>query len=138
MSSENDRQESRGGGAARGPEQLALIRETVRKAREPRAKPRTWRGAALAEGLPVARVLVDKGLLHLDQYFDYAVPAAHGRRRAARRAGAGAVRRPGASRAAAARAASCIDGFIVERLRRERLPRARWPRSPRCCRPSRC
>ncbi len=57
-------------------EQLALIRETVAKARQPRAKPRTWRGAALAEGLPVARVLVDKGLLHLDQFFDYAVPAA--------------------------------------------------------------
>lgn len=53
-----------------GPEQLALIRETVRK-----AKPRTWRGAQLAEELPVARVVVDKGLLHLDQFFDYAVPA---------------------------------------------------------------
>ncbi|WP_333771904.1 primosomal protein N', partial [Streptomyces sp. IBSBF 2435] len=52
-------------------EQLALIRATARK-----AKPRTWRGAPLAEGLPVARVLVDKGLLHLDQFFDYAVPAA--------------------------------------------------------------
>ncbi|MGW5351179.1 primosomal protein N' [Streptomyces sp. NPDC004031] len=52
-------------------EQLALIRDAAR-----RAKPRTWRGAALAEGLPVARVLVDKGLLHLDQFFDYAVPAA--------------------------------------------------------------
>ncbi|MFB7667247.1 primosomal protein N' [Kitasatospora sp. NPDC056138] len=51
-------------------EQLAFIRETVRK-----AKPRTWRGAQLADDLPVARVLVDKGLLHLDQYFDYAVPA---------------------------------------------------------------
>ncbi|GAA0686765.1 primosomal protein N' [Kitasatospora atroaurantiaca] len=51
-------------------EQLAFIRETVR-----RAKPRTWRGAQLAEQLPVARVLVDKGLLHLDQFFDYAVPA---------------------------------------------------------------
>ncbi|WP_327292114.1 primosomal protein N' [Streptomyces sp. NBC_01198] len=55
------------------PEQLALIRAT---AREAKAKPRTWRGAQLAEGLPVARVLVDKGLLHLDQFFDYAVPAA--------------------------------------------------------------
>jgi primosomal protein N' (replication factor Y) len=52
-------------------EQLALIRGVARK-----AKPRTWRGAALAEGLPVARVLVDKGLVHLDQLFDYAVPAA--------------------------------------------------------------
>lgn len=59
-----------------GGEQLALIRETVRKSREPRAKPRTWRGAPLAEGLPVARVLVGKGLVHLDQFFDYAVPAA--------------------------------------------------------------
>ncbi|GAA2142248.1 primosomal protein N' [Kitasatospora kazusensis] len=51
-------------------EQLAFIRETVRKAR-----PRTWRGALPAEHLPVARVVVDKGLLHLDQFFDYAVPA---------------------------------------------------------------
>lgn len=32
-------------------------------------------GAKLAEELPVARVLVDKGVLHLDRYFDYAVPA---------------------------------------------------------------
>nr|WP_254552821.1 primosomal protein N' [Kitasatospora sp. MMS16-BH015] len=48
---------------------MAFIRETVRK-----AKPRTWRGARLAAELPVARVVVDKGLLHLDQYFDYAVP----------------------------------------------------------------
>ncbi|MQY11878.1 putative primosomal protein N' [Streptomyces sp. RB5] len=59
-----------------GGEQLALIRETVREAKKPRAKPRTWRGAPRAERLPVARVLVDKGLSHLDRYFDYAVPAA--------------------------------------------------------------
>ncbi|GAA3308119.1 hypothetical protein GCM10020295_69090 [Streptomyces cinereospinus] len=73
MSSDN----SRGDGGAEGapPEQLAFIRESVRKARAPRAKPRTWRGAALAGELPVARVLVDKGVLHLDRYFDYAVPA---------------------------------------------------------------
>ncbi|WP_127358060.1 primosomal protein N' [Actinacidiphila soli] len=76
MSSENDRNATPAGDQAAGGEQLALIRETVREAKGPRAKPRTWRGAALAEGLPVARVLVDKGLLHLDQYFDYAVPAA--------------------------------------------------------------
>ncbi len=63
-------------GAAEGapPEQLALIRESVRQAKRPKAKPRTWRGAALAGELPVARVLVDKGVLHLDRYFDYAVP----------------------------------------------------------------
>lgn len=71
MSSDNERSEDPAGGA---PEQLALIRETVRKANVPRAKPRTWRGAALAKELPVARVLVNKGVLHLDQYFDYAVP----------------------------------------------------------------
>ncbi len=60
--------------ADRPPEQLALLRETVRSTA--RARPRTWRNAQLAEDLPVARVLVDKGLLHLDRYFDYAVPAA--------------------------------------------------------------
>ncbi|MFE2253168.1 primosomal protein N' family DNA-binding protein, partial [Streptomyces lavendulae] len=59
------------------PEQLALIREMVAeaKAKAPKAKPRTWRGAAVAEELPVARVLVNKGVLHLDRLFDYAVPA---------------------------------------------------------------
>ncbi|MBI0380516.1 primosome assembly protein PriA, partial [Streptomyces albiflaviniger] len=56
-------------------EQLALIRETVRKAKVPKAKPRTWRGAALAAERPVARVLVDKGPVHLDKLWDYAVPA---------------------------------------------------------------
>ncbi|MDT0268878.1 primosomal protein N' [Streptomyces sp. DSM 44915] len=59
-----------------GGEQLALIRAAVRERTLPRAKPRTWRGAPLAERLPVARVLVDKGLVHLDHCFDYAVPAA--------------------------------------------------------------
>ncbi|MDI3406611.1 primosomal protein N' [Streptomyces cavernicola] len=71
----SSRDESGQGGAEdAAPEQLALIRESVRKAKVPRAKPRTWRGAALAKELPVARVLVDKGVLHLDRYFDYAVP----------------------------------------------------------------
>ncbi|WP_460109688.1 primosomal protein N' [Streptomyces sp. YKOK-J1] len=114
MSSEN----GSGGGGAEGapPEQLALIRESVRGAKVPRAKPRTWRGAALAGELPVARVLVDKGVLHLDRYFDYAVPeeldaeaqpgvrvrvrfgAGRGRVREGRREGGG-----------------LIGGFIVER-----------------------
>ncbi|MEU2555148.1 primosomal protein N' [Streptomyces sp. NPDC013313] len=114
MSSEN----GVGDGGAEGapPEQLALIRESVREAKVPRAKPRTWRGAALAGDLPVARVLVDKGVLHLDRYFDYAVPeeldaeaqpgvrvrvrfgAGRGRVREGRREGGG-----------------LIDGFIVER-----------------------
>ncbi|THA27367.1 primosomal protein N' [Streptomyces sp. RKND-216] len=72
VSSDDDTDDS----AARPPEQLALLRDTVRRSREPRARPRTWRGAALAPERPVARVLVDKGLVHLDRYFDYAVPAA--------------------------------------------------------------
>lgn len=106
-----------GGAEGAQPEQLALIRESVRKAKVPRAKPRTWRGAALARELPVARVLVDKGVLHLDRYFDYAVPeeldadaqpgvrvrvrfgAGRGRVRDGRREGGG-----------------LIDGFLVERL----------------------
>ncbi|WP_326600791.1 primosomal protein N' [Streptomyces sp. NBC_01803] len=63
-------------GRARRPagEQLALVRAAASGG--PRARPRTWRGAALAPQLPVARVLVAKGLVHLDRLFDYAVPAA--------------------------------------------------------------
>ncbi|WP_242332885.1 hypothetical protein [Streptomyces formicae] len=41
MSSDNERSDRPEDGP---PEQLALIRETVRKAKVPRAKPRTWRG----------------------------------------------------------------------------------------------
>jgi primosomal protein N' (replication factor Y) len=113
VSSEDNRQ-SPPAAEPQGGEQLALIRETVHKAKEPRAKPRTWRGAALAEGLPVARVLVDKGLLHLDQFFDYAVPAAMDAEaqpgvRVRVRFGARVVkgRREGGE---------LHDGFIVERL----------------------
>ncbi|MGW4646387.1 primosomal protein N' [Kitasatospora sp. NPDC004289] len=69
MSSTDDGSTDNGAVADTG-EQLAFIRDTVR-----RAKPRTWRGAQLAEQLPVARVVVDKGLLSLDKFFDYAVPA---------------------------------------------------------------
>ncbi|MFF8405135.1 primosomal protein N' [Streptomyces sp. NPDC014846] len=118
MSSENGVPPADGDGGAEAapPEQLALIRESVRRAKAPRAKPRTWRGAALAKELPVARVLVDKGVLHLDRYFDYAVPeeldeqaqpgvrvrvrfgAGRGRVREGRREGGGLV-----------------DGFLVER-----------------------
>ncbi|MCZ2526126.1 primosomal protein N' [Streptomyces sp. HB2AG] len=96
-------------------EQLALIRETVRRASAaPRAKPRTWRGAPLAEELPVARVVVDKGLVHLDQFFDYAVPAAMDADaqpgvRVRVRFGARVVkgRREGGK---------LLDGFVVDRL----------------------
>ncbi|MEV0692727.1 primosomal protein N' [Streptomyces sp. NPDC050388] len=115
MSSENGQVD----GGARGapPEQLALIRETVRKADTPRAKPRTWRGAALAGELPVARVLVDKGALHLDRYFDYAVPEeldadAQPGVRVRVRFGAGRHR----VREGRREGGGLIDGFLVERL----------------------
>ncbi|WP_394435562.1 primosomal protein N' [Streptomyces sp. SGAir0957] len=109
MSSENDTPEQ--------PEQLALIRESVRRAKAPKAKPRTWRGAALAKELPVARVLVDKGVLHLDRYFEYAVPeeldeVAQPGVRVRVRFGAGSKnvrdgRREGGG---------LIDGFLIERV----------------------
>ncbi|WP_371672763.1 primosomal protein N' [Streptomyces sp. NBC_00289] len=115
MSSENG---SVGGGAEGAPpEQLALIRDSVRKADVPRAKPRTWRGAALAGELPVARVLVDKGVLHLDRYFDYAVPEeldaeAQPGVRVRVRFGAGRHRVRDGRR----EGGGLIDGFLVERL----------------------
>ncbi|GAA2461454.1 primosomal protein N' [Streptomyces glaucus] len=114
MNSEN---EQAGGGAdSAPPEQLALIRESVRKAGAPRAKPRTWRGAALAKELPVARVLVDKGVLHLDRYFDYAVPEeldadAQPGVRVRVRFGAGRHR----VREGRREGGGLIDGFLVER-----------------------
>ncbi|MFC9430591.1 primosomal protein N' [Streptomyces sp. NPDC056987] len=113
MSSDDERPDEPAGG---GPEQLALIRESVRKAKVPRAKPRTWRGAALAGGLPVARVVVNKGVLHLDQFFDYAVPeeldeAAQPGVRVRVRFGAGARQVRGGRR----EGGRLIDGFVVER-----------------------
>ncbi|WBO67553.1 primosomal protein N' [Streptomyces camelliae] len=118
MSSENEPPREGGEGGAEGapPEQLALIRESVRKAKTPRAKPRTWRGAALAEELPVARVLVDKGVLHLDRYFDYAVPEeldaqAQPGVRVRVRFGAGRHR----VREGRREGGGLIDGFLIER-----------------------
>ncbi|MFH9014527.1 primosomal protein N' [Streptomyces sp. NPDC017943] len=115
MSSENEQADGEAQGAP--PEQLALIRESVRKAKTPRAKPRTWRGAALAKELPVARVLVDKGVLHLDRYFDYAVPEeldeqARPGVRVRVRFGAGRNRVRDGRR----EGGGLIDGFLVERL----------------------
>lgn len=113
MSSDDERPAEPDAGA---PEQLALIRETVRKAQVPRAKPRTWRGAALAKELPVARVLVNKGVLHLDQYFDYAVPEeldaeAQPGVRVRVRFGAGGRNVRGGRR----EGGGLIDGFLIER-----------------------
>ncbi|MEU7569715.1 primosomal protein N' [Streptomyces fradiae] len=113
MTSESEKP---GGRPDEAPEQLALIRETVRRAKAPRARPRTWRGAALAKELPVARVVVDKGVLHLDQFFDYAVPeeldaAARPGVRVRVRFGAGAHQVRGGRR----EGGRLIDGFLVER-----------------------
>ncbi|MFC5803836.1 primosomal protein N' [Streptomyces formicae] len=113
MSSDNERSDRPEDGP---PEQLALIRETVRKAKVPRAKPRTWRGAALAKELPVARVVVNKGVLHLDQFFDYAVPeeldaTAQPGVRVRVRFGAGAHQVRDGRR----EGGRLIDGFVVER-----------------------
>ncbi|MBC7274116.1 MAG: primosomal protein N' [Streptomyces sp.] len=115
MSSDNGSGSGDGGEGA-PPEQLALIRESVRGARAPRAKPRTWRGAALAKELPVARVLVDKGVLHLDRYFDYAVPEeldadAQPGVRVRVRFGAGRHR----VREGRREGGGLIDGFLIER-----------------------
>ncbi|MFK0171770.1 primosomal protein N' [Streptomyces sp. NPDC090306] len=115
MSSENGGADG-GGGDGAPPEQLALIRESVRQAKTPRAKPRTWRGAALAKELPVARVLVDKGVLHLDRYFDYAVPEeldadAQPGVRVRVRFGAGRHR----VREGRREGGGLIDGFLIER-----------------------
>ncbi|CQR65091.1 Putative primosomal protein N' [Streptomyces leeuwenhoekii] len=114
VSSENGQAE--GGAEGAPPEQLALIRESVRRANAPRAKPRTWRGAALAKELPVARVLVDKGVLHLDRYFDYAVPEeldaeAQPGVRVRVRFGAGRHR----VREGRREGGGLIDGYLVER-----------------------
>ncbi|KUO18601.1 primosomal protein N' [Streptomyces dysideae] len=115
MSSENE--QARGGGEGAPPEQLAFIRESVRKAKAPKAKPRTWRGAALAKERPVARVLVDKGVLHLDRLFDYAVPEeldaqAQPGVRVRVRFGAGRHRVRDGRR----EGGGLIDGFLVDRV----------------------
>jgi len=62
------------GPAADGDEQLSLpgiVRAAVRKAAAPAEKPAPERAAVA----PVAQVLVDLPLAHLDRPFDYAVPA---------------------------------------------------------------
>ncbi|QES51075.1 primosome assembly protein PriA [Streptomyces venezuelae] len=119
MSSENESGERPADGSPGGPpEQLALIRGLVAeaKAKAPKAKPRTWRGAALAKDLPVARILVNKGVLHLDQLWDYAVPeelseAAQPGVRVRVRFGAGAHQVHGGRR----EGGGLIDGFVIER-----------------------
>ncbi|SFD06028.1 replication restart DNA helicase PriA [Streptomyces aidingensis] len=107
------------GDAGAGAEQLPLIRAARGRA-APRARPRTWRGAPLAERLPVARVLVDKGQLHLDRYFDYAVPAAMDDR--ARPGVRVRVRFGAGERGGRREGGRLINGFLVERVAESDFP----------------
>lgn len=79
------------------PEQLTLLRDTVRKSRikEP---------AGITETLPVARIAVDVSLPHLDRPFDYLVPE-----------DLAAAAQPGA-RVKVRFAGKDLDGFVLERL----------------------
>jgi primosomal protein N' (replication factor Y) (superfamily II helicase) len=89
--------------------QLELVRAELRKAK---ARPKQ---AATSVRLPVARVVVDKGLSHLDRYFDYSVPvkldeAAQPGVRVRVRFGGHVVKGQGRREGG-----SLIDGYIVER-----------------------
>ncbi|MEE1929038.1 primosomal protein N' [Streptomyces sp. TRM 70351] len=110
------------GAAGGGPpgEQLALIREAVRQGGARRARPRTWRGAPLAEQRPVARVLVAKGLVHLDRYFDYAVPAAMDEE--ARPGVRVRVRFGAGEREGRREGGRLVTGFVVERRAESDFP----------------
>jgi primosomal protein N' (replication factor Y) len=89
-------------GPAEGDEQLSLpglVRAEARKAKRPAEK----KAVAQAELDPIARVLVDLPLAHLDRPFDYAVPATMA-----------ATAVPGA-RVKVRFAGQDVDGYVVER-----------------------
>jgi primosomal protein N' (replication factor Y) len=79
------------------PEQLTLLRDTVRKSR-------TKEPAEITTTLPVARIAVDVSLPHLDRPFDYLVPD-----------DLAAAAQPGA-RVKVRFAGKDLDGFVLERL----------------------
>jgi len=79
------------------PEQLTLLRDTVRKSR-------TKEPAGITSTLPVARIAVDVSLPHLDRPFDYLVPD-----------DLAAAAQPGA-RVKVPFAGKDVDGFVLERL----------------------
>jgi len=82
------------------PEQLALLRSTVKasRARPPRPRPEQ------AGELPVARVVVDVELAHLDRPFDYLVPEP-----------LAAAAQPGV-RVRVRFSGRLVDGYVVERV----------------------
>ena len=81
------------------PEQLALLRSTVRASRSRPTKPRPEQAAEL----PVARVAVDVELAHLDRPFDYLVPEP-----------LSTAAQPGV-RVRVRFAGRLVDGYVVER-----------------------
>lgn len=93
-----------------GPDQLALVPSPARRPAPSRSRasrpvaPGPAEARATADELPVARVVVDSGLVHLDRPFDYAVPAELDEQ---------AV--PGC-RVKVRFAGRLVDGFVVERV----------------------
>ncbi len=87
------------------PELPGMVRATVKQsqAKARATKARKAAGAAITTDLPVARVLVDVALAHLDRTFDYAVPATMAE-----------AAQPGA-RVKVRFAGHDVDGFVVER-----------------------
>ncbi|WP_433159065.1 primosomal protein N' [Kribbella sp. CA-247076] len=79
------------------PEQLTLLRDTVRRSR-------TKEPAGITSSLPVARIAVDISLPHLDRPFDYLVPD-----------DLAEAAQPGA-RVKVRFAGKDLDGFVLERL----------------------
>lgn len=79
------------------PEQLTLLRDTVRKSR-------TKEPAGITSALPIARIAVDVSLPHLDRPFDYLVPD-----------DLADAAQPGA-RVKVRFAGKDLDGFVLERL----------------------
>ncbi|MFG1819862.1 primosomal protein N' [Kribbella sp. NPDC049174] len=79
------------------PEQLTLLRDTVRKSR-------TKEPAGITSALPVARIAVDVSLPHLDRTFDYLVPD-----------DLAEAAQPGV-RVKVRFAGKDLDGFVLERL----------------------
>ncbi|TWD84809.1 replication restart DNA helicase PriA [Kribbella amoyensis] len=83
--------------ASDSPEQLTLLRDTVRRSR-------TKEPAGITSSLPIARVAVDVSLPHLDRPFDYLVPD-----------DLAEAAQPGV-RVKVRFAGKDVDGFVLERL----------------------
>ncbi|GAA4976938.1 primosomal protein N' [Yinghuangia aomiensis] len=100
------------GGRSPAPgEQMEIAVAAARKAAK-KAKPK--KAPVLAAELPVARVAVDKGLSHLDQFYDYAVPETM-----ADTAKPGVrvrVRFGGHASGDRRRGGGLVDGIVVDRL----------------------